>query len=47
MKENANKITDDIYALQGHVCSKYGLSKKEFNQNFDVDDTMDYLSLDK
>ncbi|KAM0681811.1 Meiotic nuclear division protein 1 [Glugoides intestinalis] len=47
MKGTVNKTTDDIYALQGYVCFKYGLTRKEFNQNFELDDAMDYLSLDK
>ncbi|ELA42125.1 uncharacterized protein VICG_00766 [Vittaforma corneae ATCC 50505] len=44
MKESINRITDNIFTIQGHVSSKYGVSRKDFNRNFDVDDEMDYIN---
>lgn len=43
MESNINKTTDDIFTLQGYIASKYGISKKDFNKNFGIDDEMDYL----
>lgn len=42
-KVEINKITDDIFELQSYVCNKFGMERKDFNKNFNVDDEMDYV----
>lgn len=43
MKKRTNQLTDAIFNLQSYVCSKHGISKREFNKNFGVDDDLDYI----
>lgn len=42
-KEKINKLTDDIFTMQGYVSKKYGMDRKDFNKNFGIDDEMDYV----
>lgn len=43
MKNKANKLTDDIYNIQGYMSGKYNIGRKDFNQSFGVPDDLDYL----
>lgn len=42
-KEKINKLTDDIFTIQGYVKKKYGMERKDFNKSFGIDEDMDYL----
>ncbi|TBT99987.1 meiotic nuclear division protein Mnd1 [Hamiltosporidium tvaerminnensis] len=43
MKESINKITDNIFTLQSYVSDKFNVERVDFNNNFSVDDDMDYV----
>lgn len=43
LRESVNRITEDIFVLQGFVCDKYGMDRKDFNSTFGIDDEMDLV----
>ena len=43
LKQQINKYTDNIFALQGFVSKRMGLSKKDFDRSFDISPDMDYI----
>ncbi len=42
-KNSINQLTDDIFTLQNYVSTKFNLDRKSFNENFNVDEEMDYF----
>lgn len=44
MKMKINKLTDNIFTIQGHMMSHYNIGRRDFNQSFGVADEMDYLN---
>ena len=43
MVKKVNKITDDIFTIQGHMASSFNINRKDFNKSFGLEDDMDYL----
>ncbi|KRH93506.1 mnd1, Protein involved in meiotic recombination/predicted coiled-coil protein [Pseudoloma neurophilia] len=43
IKQAINEITDDIFILQGHVTSQFGMARSEFNSAFGIKDDMDTI----
>lgn len=43
LKEEINKVTEDLFVIRDYVCNKFGLARGDFNQNFGLDEEMDLL----
>ncbi|ORD93792.1 MND1 [Enterospora canceri] len=42
-KDSINEVTDDIYTIQGYVCGRLPIERRDFNKNFNISDDMDYV----
>eukprot|EP01112_Ceratiomyxa_fruticulosa_P006032 TRINITY_DN1682_c0_g1_i1.p1 TRINITY_DN1682_c0_g1~~TRINITY_DN1682_c0_g1_i1.p1 ORF type:complete len:207 (+),score=44.32 TRINITY_DN1682_c0_g1_i1:135-755(+) len=42
--EAANRWTDNIFSVRSYVCDKFSTPQEQFNNNFEISDSFDYIS---
>ena len=43
LREETNKVTDDIFSIQSYVRERFGIEAQEFCRTFGIEEAMDYL----
>lgn len=43
IKNYINEVTEDIFTMQTYLCEKFGMDRRDFNENFGVDDEMEEI----